>query len=74
MSEPRPPAPIDWEEGEGRLAPRALAAGDATGWFDQLYARARADASPCRGAAPSRIRCSWTGPSTDCPPAHQSLV
>lgn len=31
MSEPRPSAPIDWEEEEGRLAPRALAAGDATG-------------------------------------------
>jgi SAM-dependent methyltransferase len=30
-------APIDWEQEEERLASRALAAGDATGWFDELY-------------------------------------
>jgi SAM-dependent methyltransferase len=29
---------IDWEEEAERLASRALAAGDATGWFEQLYA------------------------------------
>jgi SAM-dependent methyltransferase len=30
--------PIDWEEEGERLASQALAAGDATGWFEQLYA------------------------------------
>jgi SAM-dependent methyltransferase len=30
--------PIDWEQEEERLASRALAAGDPTGWFDELYA------------------------------------
>jgi len=29
---------INWEEEAERLASRALAAGDATGWFEQLYA------------------------------------
>jgi len=30
--------PIDWEEEEDRIAPRFLAAGDPTGWFEELYA------------------------------------
>lgn len=30
--------PIDWEHAEERLASASLAAGDPTGWFDQLYA------------------------------------
>lgn len=30
--------PIDWEQEEERVAPRSLAAGDATGWFEELYA------------------------------------
>ncbi|WP_163506006.1 class I SAM-dependent methyltransferase [Fodinicola acaciae] len=30
--------PIDWEQEEARLAARSYAAGDPTGWFDQLYA------------------------------------
>ncbi len=29
---------IGWEEEEERLAFQALAAGDATGWFEELYA------------------------------------
>lgn len=29
---------IHWEAEERRLDPRALAAGDATGWFEELYA------------------------------------
>jgi SAM-dependent methyltransferase len=33
-----PVQPIDWEEEGQRLASQSLAAGDATGWFDQLYA------------------------------------
>jgi SAM-dependent methyltransferase len=28
----------DWEEEENRIAPAYLAAGDPTGWFDELYA------------------------------------
>jgi SAM-dependent methyltransferase len=34
----RPGESITWEEEAERLASRALAAGDATGWFEQLYA------------------------------------
>ncbi len=30
--------PDDWEQEEERLASRSLAAGNPTGWFDQLYA------------------------------------
>ena len=30
--------PVDWEEEEERLLERAAATGDATGWFDDLYA------------------------------------
>ena len=33
-----PDEPIDWEEEENRVAPRYLAAGDPTGWFEELYA------------------------------------
>lgn len=35
-----PPAsePVNGEEEEYRLATRSLAAGDPTGWFEQLYA------------------------------------
>jgi SAM-dependent methyltransferase len=29
---------IEWEEEEDRVAPRYLAAGDPTGWFEELYA------------------------------------
>ena len=32
--------PVDWEHEEARLAARALADGDSTGWFDELYAAA----------------------------------
>ena len=39
MSEPSAPdGPIDWEEEEDRVAPKYLAAGDPTGWFEELYA------------------------------------
>jgi hypothetical protein len=34
----RPDESITWEAQAGRLASRALAAGDASGWFEQLYA------------------------------------
>lgn len=34
----------DWEQHADRLAARALAAGDPTGWFEQLYAAGRAGA------------------------------
>jgi pimeloyl-ACP methyl ester carboxylesterase/SAM-dependent methyltransferase len=34
----------DWEQQANRLASRSLAAGDATGWFDQLYSAGRAGA------------------------------
>jgi pimeloyl-ACP methyl ester carboxylesterase len=34
----------DWEAQADRLASRSLAAGDATGWFDQLYPAGRAGA------------------------------
>jgi SAM-dependent methyltransferase len=30
--------PVDWEEEEDRITPRYLAAGDPTGWFEELYA------------------------------------
>ena len=30
--------PIDWEQGEDSFLAPSLAAGDATGWFDKLYA------------------------------------
>ena len=38
MTEPSARDPIDWEEEEDRIAPRFLAAGDPTGWFEELYA------------------------------------
>jgi SAM-dependent methyltransferase len=38
MTEPTADDPIDWEEEEDRIAPRFLAAGDPTGWFEELYA------------------------------------
>ena len=39
MSEPSAPdGPIDWEEEEDRVASKYLAAGDPTGWFEELYA------------------------------------
>lgn len=44
-----PREPIDWEVEEERLASRALAAGDATGWFEQLYA----------AGASGRVRLPW---------------
>jgi hypothetical protein len=31
-------SPAEWEKEEGRLASALLAAGDPTGWFDQLNA------------------------------------
>jgi threonine dehydrogenase-like Zn-dependent dehydrogenase len=34
------PEPIDWQEAEDSFLAPALAAGDATGWFDRLYAAA----------------------------------
>jgi DNA-binding transcriptional ArsR family regulator len=37
MTEP-PHDPIDCEQEEHRIAPRFLAAGDPTGWFEELYA------------------------------------
>jgi hypothetical protein len=30
--------PLDWEIEEERLSARGYAAGDPTGWFDELYA------------------------------------
>jgi SAM-dependent methyltransferase len=38
MPEPPTPEQIDLEEEEERVAARSLAAGDPTGWFEQLYA------------------------------------
>jgi len=32
------PEPIDWEQAEDSFVGPSLAAGDATGWFDKLYA------------------------------------
>ena len=30
--------PVDWEQAEDSFLAPSLAAGDATGWFDKLYA------------------------------------
>jgi hypothetical protein len=38
MTEPPAHDPIAWEEEEDRIAPRFLAAGDPTGWSEELYA------------------------------------
>jgi hypothetical protein len=35
--------PIDWEQAEDSFLAPALAAGDATGWFDKLYAAGATD-------------------------------
>jgi hypothetical protein len=38
MGDHQGPRPMDWEEEEERLLRRAIATGDVTGWFDDLYA------------------------------------
>lgn len=54
--------PGDWEEHADRLAARSLAAGDATGWFDELYAAARsgAVAMPWNREQPHPLLARWT--------------
>jgi hypothetical protein len=56
---------IHWEAEERRLDPRALAAGDATGWFEELYAAGASRARDhARGAGPNRTYCWQSGPRT----------
>jgi SAM-dependent methyltransferase len=52
----------DWEQHAGRLAERSLAAGDATGWFEQLYAAGRAGsvAMPWSREHPHPLLATWT--------------
>jgi SAM-dependent methyltransferase len=50
-----------WDEQGGRLAARATAAGDATGWFDRLYAAAAAGEvdMPWDRAEPHPLLAEW---------------
>jgi SAM-dependent methyltransferase len=52
----------DWEQRADLLAARSLAAGDATGWFEQLYAAGRAGsvAMPWSREHPHPLLASWT--------------
>ena len=52
----------DWEQHADRLAARSLATGDATGWFEQLYAAGRAGsvAMPWSREHPHPVLASWT--------------
>jgi SAM-dependent methyltransferase len=52
----------DWEQHAGRLAERSLAAGDATGWFEQLYAAGHAGsvAMPWSREHPHPLLATWT--------------
>jgi hypothetical protein len=56
-----PGGSIDWEEEAERLASRALAAGDATGWFEQLYTAGASGRVPVpwsrRDAHPLFVEC-----------------
>jgi pimeloyl-ACP methyl ester carboxylesterase/SAM-dependent methyltransferase len=52
-----------WRAQEDRLASRSLAAGDATGWFDQLYAAGAAgemDLGPWARDAPNPLLVEWS--------------
>jgi pimeloyl-ACP methyl ester carboxylesterase len=52
-----------WRAQEDRLASRSLAAGDATGWFDQLYAAGAAgelDLGPWERDAPQPLLVEWS--------------
>lgn len=61
MGEHRSREPIDWEEEEERLSARALAAGDATGWFEQLYAAGASGRvqMPWSRVEPHRLLTDW---------------
>jgi len=50
---------IHWEAEERRLDPRALAAGDATGWFEELYAAGRVT-MPWSWTEPHVLLAEWT--------------
>jgi SAM-dependent methyltransferase len=52
----------DWEQHAERLAEQSLAAGDATGWFEQLYAAGRAGsvAMPWSREHPHPLLAAWT--------------
>lgn len=63
--------PIDWEQAEDSFVTPALAAGDATGWFDKLYAAgaegkvtmpwSRTDPHPLLVQWADRVRLTGTG-------------
>ncbi len=52
----------DWEQRADRLAARSLAAGDAIGWFEQLYAAGRAGSveMPWNREHPHPLLAAWT--------------
>ena len=52
----------DWERHADRLAARSLRAGDATGWFEELYAAGRAGsvAMPWNREQPQPLLAGWT--------------
>jgi hypothetical protein len=50
---------IHWEDEERRLYPWALAAGDATGWFEELYAAGRVT-MPWSRTEPHVLLAEWT--------------
>jgi SAM-dependent methyltransferase len=57
----------DWEQHADRLAARSLATGDATGWFEQLYAAGRAGsvAMPWSREHPHPLLAAWTSERTE---------
>jgi hypothetical protein len=54
---------LDWEDEAHRLATRALAAGDPTGWFDQIYAAGASGevAMPWSRLDPHSLLTEWAG-------------
>jgi hypothetical protein len=62
MTKPPAHVPIDWEEEEERVAAQSLAAGDPTGWFEQLYAAGESGrvTMPWNRAEPHPLLVEWS--------------
>lgn len=66
-----------WRAQEDRLAARALAAGDPTGWFDQLYAAGAAgevDLGPWAREEPHPLLVEWTHARGRPDPGRRAIV
>jgi SAM-dependent methyltransferase len=66
----------DWEREEERLASRSLAAGDPTGWFDQLYAAGATGRvqMPWSRAEPHPLLAGWAHERAVCGTGQRAVV